>query len=402
MKRRCLRIYRKRRKKKLIILILTCILFLGTAAAERGGYLELEQFGSNKKQDIPYQKVSITEEENTEKYYYQQLPTEQRQVYQEILEGVRNHTEEIYVHNADVDETNQIFQKLMKEQSDLQPIVDAYKEYKKNKETIEDSLSMQAAEKWLADLDADADDYHKILYVYEKIVDEVEYDESAPDNQNIYSVFVNQKSVCAGYSKATQYLLERLGVFCTYVTGKTTEGGSHAWNLVKCNGDYYYVDTTWGDPVFQQEEGEDTSRDAEQNSGQDAEASGNKANISYDYLCCDDTQLFQTHILDKDTQMPECSKMDCNYYVVNGMYYTKYDAKKVLEAMNQAIWAKKSATIFKFVDTSVYSQAHDDIFQKELAKAAQNLADYYGLSQVKYQYIDDPRLHKIVIFWQYS
>ena len=29
------------------------------------------------------------------------------------------------------------FQKLMKEQSDLQPIVDAYKEYKKNKETIE-------------------------------------------------------------------------------------------------------------------------------------------------------------------------------------------------------------------------------------------------------------------------
>ena len=28
------------------------------------------------------------------------------------------------------------FQKLMKEQSDLQPIVDAYKEYKKNKETV--------------------------------------------------------------------------------------------------------------------------------------------------------------------------------------------------------------------------------------------------------------------------
>ena len=142
MKRRCLRIYRKRRKKKLIILILTCILFLGTAAAERGGYLELEQFGSNKKQDIPYQKVSITEEENTEKYYYQQLPTEQRQVYQEILEGVRNHTEEIYVHNADVDETNQIFQKLMKEQAELQPIADAYKDYKTQKQTIEESLML--------------------------------------------------------------------------------------------------------------------------------------------------------------------------------------------------------------------------------------------------------------------
>ncbi|MCI7813819.1 MAG: peptide chain release factor 1 [Lachnospiraceae bacterium] len=34
------------------------------------------------------------------------------------------------------------FQKLMKEQSDLQPIVDAYKEYKKCQETVEESLAM--------------------------------------------------------------------------------------------------------------------------------------------------------------------------------------------------------------------------------------------------------------------
>ena len=39
------------------------------------------------------------------------------------------------------------FQKLMKEQSDLQPIVEAYREYKKNKETVQDSLSMLEEEK---------------------------------------------------------------------------------------------------------------------------------------------------------------------------------------------------------------------------------------------------------------
>ena len=39
------------------------------------------------------------------------------------------------------------FRKLMKEQSDLAPIVDTYKEYKKNKETIQDSLSMLEEEK---------------------------------------------------------------------------------------------------------------------------------------------------------------------------------------------------------------------------------------------------------------
>ena len=38
------------------------------------------------------------------------------------------------------------FQKLMKEQSDLQPIVDAYKEYKSCQQTVEDSLSMLGEE----------------------------------------------------------------------------------------------------------------------------------------------------------------------------------------------------------------------------------------------------------------
>ena len=46
-----------------------------------------------------------------------------------------------------VTDNQERFQKLMKEQSDLQPIVDTYREYKKNKETIQDSLSMLEEEK---------------------------------------------------------------------------------------------------------------------------------------------------------------------------------------------------------------------------------------------------------------
>ena len=47
----------------------------------------------------------------------------------------------------DVTANQERFQKLMKEQSELQPIVDAYKEYKNNKETIHDSISMLEEEK---------------------------------------------------------------------------------------------------------------------------------------------------------------------------------------------------------------------------------------------------------------
>ena len=62
MKRRHLRIYRKRRKKKTLILILICILLIGIAAAERIGYIDMEQFIYNKKESIPYKKVYKTSE----------------------------------------------------------------------------------------------------------------------------------------------------------------------------------------------------------------------------------------------------------------------------------------------------------------------------------------------------
>ena len=44
---------------------------------------------------------------------------------------------------------------------------------------------------------------------------------------SIYSVLVNGESVCAGYARTTQYLLERLNVFCTYVTGTATVSYTH-------------------------------------------------------------------------------------------------------------------------------------------------------------------------------
>ena len=41
-----------------------------------------------------------------------------------------------------VTDNQERFQKLMKEQSELQPIVDAYKEYKACQQTVEESLMM--------------------------------------------------------------------------------------------------------------------------------------------------------------------------------------------------------------------------------------------------------------------
>ena len=105
---------------------------------------------------------------------------------------------------------------------------------------------------------------------------------------------------------------------------------------------------------------------------------------------------------DADIRLPECTKMDYNYYVVNGLYYGEYDSKQVLQEMNDTIAAKENPSVFKFADDESYEEAHSGIFGKLIDKAAQNLAKQYDLGQVKYTYMDDPELNKIVIYWQYE
>ncbi len=60
------------------------------------------------------------------------------------LEDLLTRFEEILgeLHEPTVTNNQERFRKLMKEQSDLTPIVEAYKEYKKCRQDIEDSLAM--------------------------------------------------------------------------------------------------------------------------------------------------------------------------------------------------------------------------------------------------------------------
>ena len=87
--------------------------------------------------------------------------------------------------------------------------------------------------------------YEKEKYVHDALASAVTYDLTADMNQSAYSALVNGKSVCAGYARAYQYLLQQLGIPCYYCTGYS--GGDHAWNIVKLEDGYYNVDVTWDD-----------------------------------------------------------------------------------------------------------------------------------------------------------
>lgn len=230
-------------------------------------------------------------------------------------------------------------------------------------------------------------EYERIKYVYEYLIRSVDYETGVKDSQNIYSALVGKRSVCAGYARATQYLLEKLGVFCTYVTGKS-EGQPHAWNLVQCDGKYYYVDTTWGDPVFRQDEGMPEISEEQK--------------IQYDYLCCSDEELFRTHSLDDNVEMPACVSLDANYYVKAGKYYQRYDQERIKRQLNQDIAEGNVTSVFKFSDKKSYEEARKKIVGEDIKEAAGNLAKRYGLTSVRYSYQEDPRLYKVTVYWQYG
>ena len=88
-------------------------------------------------------------------------------------------------------------------------------------------------------------DFERVKYVHDLLAESVEYDLNAPINQSAYSAMVNGRTVCAGYARAFQVLMQDLGIPCYYCTGFA--GEDHAWNIVRLDGKYYNVDVTWDD-----------------------------------------------------------------------------------------------------------------------------------------------------------
>ena len=102
-----------------------------------------------------------------------------------------------------------------------------------------------AAEKILAEARTKGSDLEKEKYVHDVLMEAAEYDLSADMSQSAYSALVQGRSVCAGYARAFQYLMQQLGIPCYYCTGYA--GEDHAWNIVKLDGRYVNVDVTWDD-----------------------------------------------------------------------------------------------------------------------------------------------------------
>ena len=92
-------------------------------------------------------------------------------------------------------------------------------------------------------------DYQKVKAIYDYICSNVTYDHDNLNDKSYslkytaYAALINKTAVCQGYASLFYRLALDAGVDTRVISGEA--GGPHAWNIVKLNGKYYNLDSTW-------------------------------------------------------------------------------------------------------------------------------------------------------------
>lgn len=294
-------------------------------------------------------------------YAYDTLAVDEQIVYEEILNGLLEMQEETTVSTLDERTLERVFACVMNDHPEIF-YVDGYtytkytvgdeltklsfqgnmiyspEEIKLRQESIEHAVS-----EIFARMPYGMDEYETVKFFYEYIINHTEYATDAPDNQNICSVLLEGRSVCQGYAKALQYLLLEAGQEAALVTGVVSNGEGHAWNLVRMDGDWYYVDATFGDASYQMGEGSHYEM-------------GEVPSIDFSYLGVTTKELSRTHHISDTIPMPECSAMKDNYYIREGAYFTEIDSERIRNYIASGEVARLGFAAFKCSDDLVYEQ----------------------------------------------
>ena len=161
--------------------------------------------------------------------------------------------------------------------------------------------------------------------------------------------------------KITQYLLRLLGIQSTIVTGNAN-GESHAWNLVRLDGEYYYMDTTWGNSRYL-----------------DSDSQMEKY-VNYSYLAITSEEISRTHILDNSFKLPECTHTENNFFRKENRYYEAWSPEQIGALLAESWNAGGGDVSVKFASSDLYEQALQYfITDQHIADYCENISSIFYL-----------------------
>ena len=113
--------------------------------------------------------------------------------------------------------------------------------------------------------------------------------------------------------------MHKIGVECSYVSGESLVGftGNHSWNYIVLDGEGYFVDVTWDDPL---------------QSGQSLPID----RISHEYFCITSEELLKSHSINPEETVPVCSSYKYDYYRAHDQYMEEYNADEFATRLRNA------------------------------------------------------------------
>ena len=340
------------------------------------------------------------------KYYYNQINSRQQKIYQTLEKGCAEYNSVIKLDREPISDVTVAAYSLSMDHPELFWISNYNYKVLNNEYVVEISYDIpsgardtsQKIETKVAEILNDMRskniyrEYDKLRFFYEWIINNTEYGDTA-DSQEITSVFINNVSVCSGYSKAFLYLCQKSGIECACVAGYTNSNEKHAWNLVKLDNNYYWVDSTWGDPVF---------------------AGEHDKKPNYNYFMVDDSELLKNHQIENKIQMlssarvdktftyPSCSDKSLNYYRQKGCYFDYYSQYAISNYLKNNFKDNIYSDIeLKFSNLSDYNSFIHDFIKKEDAQIYKDIKDvnpyFYGTVYISYETIESADYVKITV-----
>ncbi len=308
---------------------------------------------------------AIDEEKFSDRFTYQFLGKAEASFYRNLVELFENHEDSLELGDISPDDVGMILSYVLADYPEYFWIPNSYvlQTTKLRDNTTYYSVNFEytmeiqqrklaqlqleaAADVILSEIDPTWSDYEKVKAVYDHIIITTDYSLDVQDDQSLYSTMVDGVGVCAGYAKSMQYLLNELDIFCSYVVGDIIGRDSHAWNLVKLDGNFYYVDPTWGDPVF--------------NPG-----TFPSDYISYDYFCITTQDILKTHRIDENWPVAYCGSTDLNYYSQTGALLDSYTRESIVVVMEEALLRGESEFSFRFTNEVAYTDAVSTLFSED-------------------------------------
>ncbi|MBQ7839058.1 MAG: hypothetical protein IJ390_01000 [Lachnospiraceae bacterium] len=331
-------------------------------------------------------------------YAYSTLGTfEEQQLYREILNSLLSCEAETELSTLREELLEPVFECVMADHPEIF-YVDGYTSttYKLGDElkkiTFSGTLTMEQEEidrrkeqleavaaQWLSEAEKMENAYEKVKYLYEYLILHTDYELGCEDSQNICSVLLNGTSVCQGYAKTLQFLCQKLNIPAMLVCGKVKEQG-HAWNMIQMeDGCWYYIDPTWGDASYLQEDGTIYTEQS-------------FPAVNYDYFCVTAEQLVKTHELSETIDLPECSAVKYNYYRMEDLYLEGADEAKLAEIFGRASEFGWETVTFQCANEVVY----DTVYQMLIED--QKIFDYLSGKEGTVAY-SDSRQNRTFNFW---